>query len=98
MLTKERIRRHPIQIITDANYADEISLMSNTPAQAETLLHSLERPAPGIGHHVNADMTNKIKRSFYQAAAISILLYACTAWTLTKRMDKKLEGNYTKML
>ena len=29
---------------------------------------------------------------------VSILLYGCTTWTLTKRMEKKLEGNYTRML
>ena len=34
---------------------------------------------------------------FFQAAVVSILLYGCTTWTLTKRMEKKLD-NYTKML
>ena len=29
---------------------------------------------------------------------VSILLYGCTTWTLTKRMEKKLDGNYTRML
>ena len=39
-----------------------------------------------------------MKRSFFQAAVVSILLYGCTKWTLTKRMEKKLDGNYTRML
>ena len=39
-----------------------------------------------------------MKLSFFQAAVISILLYGCTTWTLTKRMEKKLDGNYTRML
>ena len=39
-----------------------------------------------------------MKRSFFQAAVISILLYGCTTWTLTKRLEKKLDGNYTRML
>ena len=38
------------------------------------------------------------KRSFFQAAVVSILLYGCTTWTLTKRLEKKLDGNYTRML
>ena len=38
-----------------------------------------------------------MKRSFFQAAVTSILLYGCTTWTLTKRLEKKLEGNYTRM-
>ena len=128
--------------------------------QYETLLHSLERAAEGIGLYVNAhkteymcydqmgdistldgtplklvdkftylgnsvastekdidtrltkawtainrlsiiwksDLTDKMKRSFFQAAVASILLYGCTTWTLTKRLEKKLDGNYTRML
>ena len=43
-------------------------------------------------------MTDKMKRSFFPAAVVSILLYGCTTWTLTKRLEKKLDGNYTRML
>ena len=39
-----------------------------------------------------------MKRSFFQAAVVSILLCGCTTWTLTKRLKKKLDGNYTRML
>ena len=42
--------------------------------------------------------TDKMKCSFFQAAVTSILLYGCTTWTLTKRLEKKLDGNYTRML
>ena len=45
-----------------------------------------------------SDLTNKMKCSFFQAAVISILLYGCTTWTLTKQLEKKLDGNYTRML
>ena len=45
-----------------------------------------------------SDLTDKMKRSFFQAAVASILLYGCTTWTLTKRLEKKLDGNYTRML
>ena len=132
-----------------------LNTLANTPNQAETLLHSLERAAAGIGLHVNAhktefmcfnqkgdistldgtslklvdkftylgssisstekdidtwltkawlsiiwksNLTDKMKRSFFQAAVVSILLYGCTTWTLTKRLEKKLDGNYTRML
>ena len=159
-LTKKRSRRYPATKITDADYADDIAILANTPDQAETLLHSLERAAASIGLHVNAhkteymcynqtgdistlegtplklvdkftylgssvestekdietrltkawtainrlstiwksDLTDKMKRSFFQAAVTSILLYGCTTWTLTKRLEKKLDGNYTRML
>ena len=39
-----------------------------------------------------------MKRSFFQTAVLSILLYGCTTWTLTKRLEKKRDGNYTRML
>ena len=159
-LTKERSRKYPAKTITDADYADDIALLANTPAQAETLLHSLEQATTDIGLHVNAhktrymcfnqtgditslnssflklvdkftylgnsdsstgtdidtrltnawtainrlsviwksDLTNKKKRSFFQAAVVSVLLYGCTTWMLTKRLEKKLEGKYTRML
>ena len=45
-----------------------------------------------------SDQMDKIKHSFYQAAVVSILLYGCITWTLTKRLEKKLDGNYTRML
>ena len=45
-----------------------------------------------------SDLTDKMKRSFFQTAVVSILLYGCTTWTLTKRLEKKLHGNYTRML
>ena len=51
-LTKGRSRRYPAQTITDTDYADDIALLANTPA--ETLLHCLEQAAAGTGHHVNA--------------------------------------------
>ena len=39
-----------------------------------------------------------MKRCFFQPAVVSILLYGCTTWTLTKRLEKKLDSNYTRML
>ena len=45
-----------------------------------------------------SDLTNKMKHSFFQAAVVLILLYGCTTWTLTKRLEKKRDGNYTRML
>ena len=48
---------HYFNYCTDADYADDIALLANTPDQAETILHSLERAAAGIGPHVNANKT-----------------------------------------
>ena len=53
----ERIRTYPAQKITDADYADDIVLLANTPTQVETLQHSLERAAAGIGLNINTHKT-----------------------------------------
>ena len=45
-----------------------------------------------------SNLTDKIKRSFFQATVVSLLLYGCTTWTLIKLMEKKLDSNYTRML
>ena len=45
-----------------------------------------------------SDPTDKMKCSFFQAAVMLKLLYGCTTWTLTKHMQKKLDGNYTRIL
>ena len=39
-----------------------------------------------------------MKRSSFQVAIVSILLYGCTTWTLTKRLEKKLDSKYTRMM
>ena len=47
--------------------------------------------------HKNTHILNKIKLDFFQAVTVSILLYACTTWKLTKA-QKKLDGKYARML
>ena len=45
-----------------------------------------------------SDQSDEIKYDFFQAGTVSILLYRRATWTLTKRMEKKLNGNNTRML
>ena len=45
-----------------------------------------------------SDLSDEIKRNFFQTAFISILLYGCTTWTLTNCIEKKLDGNCTRIL
>ena len=158
--SKKTVSSYPAKTIIDADYADDIVLLANAPAHAETLLNSLERATAGIGFHVNvhkteymcfnqtsnistlkgrslklvdkftylgssisstesdintwlakawtainsllviwkSDLTDKMKHSFFQAVVVLILLYGCTTRTLTKRMEKKLDSNHTRML
>ena len=70
-LTKKRSRRYPAKTINNADYSDDIAILANTPNQPETLLHSLERAAAGIGLHVTAHKTKYM--CFNQAGDISTL-------------------------
>ena len=62
---------YPAKTITNTDYTDDIALLSNTPNQAETLLHSLEWATAGIGLHVNAHKTEYM--CFNQAGDIFTL-------------------------
>ena len=70
-LTKERSRRYPAKTITDTDYTNDKVLLANAPAQAKTLLHSLEWAAAGIGLHVNAHKMEYM--CFNQTSDISTL-------------------------
>ena len=70
-LTKKRSRRYTAKTITDADYADDIAILASAPAQAETLLHSLERASARIGLHVNAHKTEYM--CFNETGEISTL-------------------------
>ena len=45
---------------------------------------------------VRPDRWNKMQ--FFQVAVVFTLLYGCTTWTLTKRIEKKLDRNCRRML
>ena len=69
--TKERSKSYQVQTITDADYANNMALLANTPAQADTLLQSLERAAAGIGLHISTHKTEYM--CFSQRGGISTL-------------------------
>ena len=45
-----------------------------------------------------SDLTDKLKRQFFQAVVVSVLLYGCTTWTLIRCLEKKIDGSCTRML
>ena len=74
------------------------SSVSSTEKDIDTRLTKAWTAIDKISIIGKSDLTDKMKRSFSQAVVVSILLYGCTTWTLTKRLEKKLDGNYTGML
>ena len=81
---------------------DEFTYLGSSVLSTETDIDTLLAKAWTVNDSLSviwkSDLTDKMKRSFVQAAVVSILLYGCTTWTLPKRMEKKLDGNYTRML
>ena len=74
------------------------SSVSSTEKDIDTRLTKAWTAIDRLSIIWKSDLTDKMKRSFFKAAVVSILLYGCTTWTLTKRLEKKLDGNYTRML
>ena len=86
---------------TSLKLVDKItSLGSSVPSteDIDTWLTKAWRAIDKLSIIWKSDLTDKMKRSFFQAAAVTIPLYGCTTWTETKRLEKKLDGNYTRML
>ena len=73
------------------------SSVSSTEKDIDTWLTKAWTAIDSLSIIWKSNLTDKMKRSFFQAAAVSILLYRCTTRTLTKRLEK-LDGNYTRML
>ena len=86
----------PLKIVDKFTYLG--SSVSSTATDIDTRLAKAWIAIDSLLVIWKSDLTDKMKRSFFQAAVVSILLYGCTTWTLTKRMEKKLDGNYTRML
>ena len=97
-----RSRWYPTETMTDADYADDLALLANTLAQAESLLHCLDQATGGSGLSVNVNRTVPYilnKKELCQYIYIYIYIsYGCTTWTLTKGIEKKLDRNYKRML
>ena len=81
---------------------DKFTCQGSSVSSTETDINSRQAKAWAATDRLlviwKSDLTDKMKRSFFQAAVVSILLYGCTTWTLTKRIEKKLSSNYTRML
>eukprot|EP00116_Pleurobrachia_bachei_P009181 sb/3469443/ len=46
----------------------------------------------------NSDLKDELKCRLFVATVETVLLYGCETWTLTKQMEKSLNGTYTRML
>ena len=56
-LAKGRPRRYPAHTNADADYADDIALLANTLAQADSLRYGMEQSSAGMGLYINTQTT-----------------------------------------
>ena len=64
------------------------SSVSSTETDIDTRLAKASTAINRLSVIWKSDLTNKMKRSFFQAAVVSILLHGCTTWTLTNGWRK----------
>ena len=86
----------PLKLVDKFTYQE--SSVASTEKDIDTRLTKAWTAINRLSIIWKSDLTDKMKRSFFQAVVTSILLYGCTTWTLTRRLEKKLDGNYTRML
>ena len=86
----------PLKLVDKFTYLG--SSVSSTEKDIDTQLTKAWTAIDKLSIIWKSDLSDKMKCSFFQAAVVSILLYGCTTWALTKRLEKKLDGNYTRML
>ena len=86
----------PLKLIY--KFTDLGSSVSSTEKDIDTRLTKAWTAIDRLSIIWKSDLIDKMKRNFFQAVVVSIQLYGCTTWTLTKRLEKKLDGNYTRML
>ena len=55
---RSRSRRHTAKVSCDADFADDIALLSNTLEQTQLLLSRVETSAKQTGLHINNSKTN----------------------------------------
>ena len=82
------------QIGSSLKLVDKFTYLGSSVSSTET---DIDTQLPKAWTAINrlsviwkSDLNNKMKRSFFQAAVVSLLLYGCTTWTLNKRMEKSL--------
>ena len=90
----DALERTPLKLVDKFTYLG--SSVESTEKDIETRLTKAWTAINRLSIIWKSDLTDKMKRSFFQAAVTSILLYGCTTWTLTKRLEKKLDGNLHK--
>ena len=92
-----------LRISSSSFLFDEFKRIKNFFSQLqlpEFFIHCTKTKAIKVHKHISYNKNNQLNSNInsLKRAVTSILLYGCTTWTLTKRLEKKLDGNYARML
>ena len=74
------------------------SSVSSTKNDINTRLAKAWKTIDRLTVICKSDLSDKIKCNFFLAVFVLILRHECTTWTLTKHIEKKLDGYCTRML
>ena len=66
-LHPRRSRRYPAKKVQDADFADDLALLTNTIAEAQKFLHDLEGAANSVGLHLNELKTKYMSMNCHSA-------------------------------
>ena len=72
------------------------SCVSSTETDIDTRITKVCTAINRLSVIWKSDLTDKMKRSFFQVAIVSILLYGCIIWTLTKPITKTIQIRRTR--
>ena len=162
-LRPKRSSRYPAEFLTDADFADDIALISHSLEHTQDLLQSLEQTSNGVGLYLNktktkcmnrclsnnnnpvktlngtslkqvedykylgsyisssdkdfntrkgmawsacndmhniwsSRLTNDFKIKIFSATVEPILFYGSETWTLSRKLERRLDDTYTRLL
>jgi len=93
LLTREGKK---LDIVSEFKYLG--SRMSSTEKDITARIQQAWRAMHKLNNIWGSNCSPKLKRETFVTLVESILLYGCTTWTLTRALEKRLDGTYTNML
>ena len=79
-------------------FVDKLVAISQTKIDDNIHIDKKWTPIGELKTVREVERPDRIKRKFFLPVIMLVLLYSCTTWSLRKRLRRKLDGNYTRML
>ena len=86
------------QIKTVDNFVYLGSNISSTEKDVQFSIAKAWQALNGLSIVWKSSLSDSLKRAFFRATVQSVLLYGSSTWTLTRHLENRLDGTFTKML